>query len=182
MDFEPTPAQREIVTRVAAFASRRSNGRPGAEGEFPREAWRELGAFGVLGLSVPEAHGGLGLDTLGTALAIEALGRRCSDCGLVFSACAHLFACAMPIADHASEALKARVLPRLASGEAIGANAITEAEAGSDVYSLRARAIRDGDRYRLTGTKTYVTNAAIANVFVVYASTSPEDGHLGITA
>src|SRR5262245_25291975 len=124
MDFEPTPAQREIVTRVAAFASRRSNGRPGAEGEFPREAWRELGAFGVLGLSVPEAHGGLGLDTLGTALAIEALGRRCSDCGLVFSACAHLFACAMPIAEPASDPLKSRVPPRPRSGECVGSDPV----------------------------------------------------------
>jgi alkylation response protein AidB-like acyl-CoA dehydrogenase len=88
----------------------------------------------------------------------------------------------MPIAEHADDALKERVLPRLASGEWVGANAITEAEAGSDVFSLSTRAVRDGARYRLTGRKTFVTNGPVADCFLIYASTEPEHGYLGITA
>ena len=81
-----------------------------------------------------------------------------------------------------SEELKERVLPRLASGEWVGANAITEADAGSDVFSLRAQAVRDGSRYLLTGTKTYVTNGPVADCFLVYASTEPTHGYMGISA
>jgi alkylation response protein AidB-like acyl-CoA dehydrogenase len=184
MDFRPSDAHRELAARTRAFA-REHLGRPEAHADahaFPKQAWKKLGAFGLLGLSLPQQYGGLGLDALGTALAIEALGGSCDDAGLVFSACAHLFACAMPVASHGSAALTERLLPALASGVRVGANAITEAEAGSDVHALRARAVRDGAHYRITGVKTYVTNGPIADVFVVYASTNPGHGHLGITA
>ena len=183
MDFRPTSAQIELAARITAFArTRLGPSCARAENGFPAEAWRTLGEFGLLGLSVPERHGGLGLDTLGTALAVEALGKGCDDAGLVFSACAHLFACTMAIAAHGSDALKDRVLASLASGERIGANAASEAEAGSDVHAMRARAVRDGGRYRLSGAKMYVTNGPVADVFVVYASTEPRHGHLGLTA
>lgn len=88
----------------------------------------------------------------------------------------------MPIAEHGDEELKERVLPRLASGEWVGANAITEADAGSDVFALSCRAVRDRDRYLLTGAKTYVTNGPVADCFLVYASTEPAHGYLGISA
>jgi alkylation response protein AidB-like acyl-CoA dehydrogenase len=169
MDFRADEEQRLLAARILEFV------RAGID-------WKKLGDFGLLGLSVPREHGGLGLDALGTALAVEALGRGCTDGGLVFSACAHLFACAMPIAECGSDGLKDRFLRRLASGEAVGANAITEAEAGSDVHALRTRAVREGDRYRITGTKTFVTNAPLADVLLVYASTNPSHGALGITA
>jgi alkylation response protein AidB-like acyl-CoA dehydrogenase len=113
---------------------------------------------------------------------VEGFARGCSDMGLVFAACAHLFACAMPIAEHGDEELKARVLPRLASGDWVAANAITEADAGSDVFALQTTAVRDGDRYLLTGTKTFVTNAPVADCLLVYATTEPEHGYLGISA
>jgi alkylation response protein AidB-like acyl-CoA dehydrogenase len=100
----------------------------------------------------------------------------------VFSACAHLFACAKPIELFADDPLKALVLPRLASGQWIGANAITEAEAGSDVFALRTTARRDGDGYVLNGAKSYVTNGPVADVFLVYASTDLEHGYLGVSA
>jgi alkylation response protein AidB-like acyl-CoA dehydrogenase len=183
MDFRPTEAQSTLATRIFDFARTQVPGRRGpGDHPFPAEDWQKLGEFGLLGLSVPCEQGGLGLDALGTALAIEAFGRGCEDGGLVFSACAHLFACTMPIAESASPDLKDRFLRRLASGAAIGANAITEAEAGSDVHALRTLAVRDGDVYRLTGTKTYVTNAPVADVLLVYASTNPSHGALGITA
>jgi alkylation response protein AidB-like acyl-CoA dehydrogenase len=95
---------------------------------------------------------------------------------------AHLFACAMPIALNASQELKAATLPRLASGEWIGANAITEAEAGSDVFALKTTATRDGDSYVLSGTKSYVTNGPVADVVLVYASTNLDFGYFGVSA
>jgi L-prolyl-PCP dehydrogenase len=177
MEFGWSEAQNDLYERTLAFARTQMNAR-----EEWGAAWRRAGEFGLLGLSVPERHRGLGLDSLTTARAIEAFGRGCRDGGLVFSAAAHLFACAMPIVLHGDDALKARVLPRLASGEWVGANAITEAEAGSDVTALKTTATRDGSGYVLDGAKSYVTNGPRADVILVYAKTAPSDGYLGVTA
>jgi alkylation response protein AidB-like acyl-CoA dehydrogenase len=152
------------------------------EHRFDRACWDKLAGFGLAGLSVPVELGGLGLDVSTTAVAVEALGEGCTDLGLVFSACAHLFACVMPVVEHGSEDLRQRFVPKLASGEWIGANAITEGEAGSDVFALKTRAVRDGDSYVLDGAKSYVTNGPVADAFLVYASTAPEDGFLGLSA
>src|SRR5579871_3215357 len=181
MDFSWSAVQREFYEQVVNFARARLSHDP-ASHEFPRDAWRALGEFGLLGLCVPERYQGLGLDSLSTAHAMEALGRGCRDAGLVFSAAAHLFACVLPIQLHGDDELRARLLPRLATGCAIGANAITEAEAGSDAFALKTRAARDGDSFVLDGAKTFVTNGPVADVFLVYASTSPADGYLGISA
>ncbi len=181
MDFGWSEQQDDLYGRTLAFA-RAQLGARGGGGAFPLEAWRRAGEFGLLGLSVPERYRGLGLDALTTARAVEAFGRGCADGGFVFSACAHLFACAMPIALHGDDALKARVLPRLASGQWVGANAITEAEAGSDVTALKATATRDGAGYVLDGAKSYVTNGPCADVLLVYAKTAPNDGYLGVSA
>lgn len=149
---------------------------------FPRDAWARCGEFGLLGLSVPSACGGMGLDALTTAHVLEAFGLGCGDTGLLFGVAAHLFACVMPIAEHATPAFKARVVPELCSGRWVGANAITEAGAGSDVFALAATAVRDGDDYVLEGTKVYVTNGPAADVFVVYASTNRAHGYMGVSA
>src|SRR5207249_2858273 len=98
------------------------------------------------------------------------------------SIAAHLFACVMPIAEHGTADQRRRLLPRLCSGEWIGANAITEAEAGSDVFALSARATRDGDGWVLNGVKSYVTNAPLADVTIAYVKTDPAAGYLGISA
>ncbi|XVV06144.1 acyl-CoA dehydrogenase family protein [Actinosynnema sp. CA-248983] len=148
----------------------------------PGDGWESCGRLGLLGLSVPVAHGGSGRGFLDTARVAEAFGTGCADMGLVFSALAHLFACAMPIAEHGSARVRERVLPLLASGEWVGANAITEDVAGSDVTALRTTARLDGDHYVLDGVKSFVSNGPVADVFVVYASTEPEFGHLGVTA
>ncbi len=149
---------------------------------FSLESWRRCGDFGLLGLSVPAELGGGGFGALTTARVIEAFGRSCTNGGLLFSAAAHLFACTMPILEFGDADLKASVVPRLARGELIGANAITEAEAGSDVAALRTTATRDGDHYVLNGSKSYVTNGPVADVFLVYASTQAKGGFFGLSA
>jgi alkylation response protein AidB-like acyl-CoA dehydrogenase len=184
MDFGWTSEDAELYDRILSFARRLGEdvvARDRAH-RFGHDEWRACGELGLLGLCLPHRYGGLGLSALSTAHGIEAFGRGCVDMGLVFSAAAHLFACAMPIALHASESLCERVLPELARGTRIGANAITEAEAGSDVYALRTSARREGGDYVLSGVKSYVTNGSIADVFVVYAKTEPAHGFLGISA
>jgi alkylation response protein AidB-like acyl-CoA dehydrogenase len=149
---------------------------------FGEREWRLSGEAGLLGACVPERYGGGGHDALSVAHMVEGFACGCCDTGLVFSACAHLFACAMPIAEHGDEELKQRVLPQLTAGDWVGANAITEADAGSDVHALATTAVRDGSRYVLNGTKSFVTNGPVADAFLVYASTQPADGYLGISA
>ena len=185
MEFCSSAAQAQLYEQAREFAGRRVNPAVLARGEAPyfgEQEWRLCGELGLLGSCVPERYGGGGHDALTVAHVVEGFARGCSDAGLVFSACAHLFACTMPIAEHASEELKERVLPRLANGDWVGANAITEADAGSDVFALETSAVRDGPRYLLTGTKTFVTNGPVADCFLVYASTEPEHGYLGISA
>lgn len=185
MDFSWSPSERALYDEALTFARERVNPeirRRNGKGAFTREEWRLCAEAGLLGLSAPADRGGRGLGALSTALAVEGFARGCEDAGLVFSASAHLFACVMPIAEHADDALQGRVLPKLCSGEWVGANAITEPEAGSDVFALGARAVRDGDDYVVTGNKSYVTNAPVADCFLVYASTEPSHGYLGITA
>lgn len=184
MDFSWSETQAGLYDSALGFARERL-GRLAPAGEphrFPRAAWSMCGEFGLLGLSAPTAHGGMGLDALTTARVLEAFGLGCEDMGLLFSAAAHLFACVMPIAEHAAPSFAARVLPELCSGRKVGANAITEAEAGSDVFALSTTASRDGDSYVLDGAKVYVTNGPVADVFVVYAITNRAHGYMGVSA
>ncbi|MFE8598035.1 acyl-CoA dehydrogenase family protein [Archangium violaceum] len=183
MDFSWTSEQVELYERALAFARAKlvEDTRRTEEG-LPREPWQRCGEFGFLGLPVPERHGGLGLDTLTTARVMEALGRGCTDTGLVFSVGAHLFACVLPILESGDDEQKARYLPRLCSGEWVGANAISEPEAGSDVFAVKTRAVREGDSYVLDGGKSYVTNGPSADVFLVYAVTNPAHGYMGLSA
>lgn len=185
MDFKWSAEQNQLYEETLAFAQKELRHSPAAaeeQGTFPEEAWRACGQHGLLGLSVPNDYDGLGLDALTAARVVEAFGRGCPDLGLVFSASAHLFACAMPIADHADPAIRDTYLPRLASGVMVGANAITEAEAGSDAFSLKTEAVPDGEDFIISGEKTYVSNGPRADIFVVYATENPDWGHLGISA
>jgi L-prolyl-PCP dehydrogenase len=175
MDF--TWDDTELYERTLRFAVHELR-----QHRFDREVWRRAGDFGLAGLCVPEALGGMGLGAAGTAHVMEALGRGADDAGLVFSLGAHLFACVVPLWKLAGAEMKSRLLPKLASGEWIGANAITEAEAGSDVFSLKSRATREGEDYVLDGAKSWVTNGPVADVFIVYAQTNPKFGYLGLSA
>jgi alkylation response protein AidB-like acyl-CoA dehydrogenase len=154
----------------------------GLDEPFTKDEWRACGHIGLLGLCVPKQYGGSGFDCLTTALAMEAFGYACRDMGLVFAVGAHLFACAVPLCDFGVESLKAAFLPRLCSGELIGANAATEKESGSDIFSMSAVAERSESGYLLSGVKTFVSNASLADVFVVYATTSRSSGCLGSSA
>lgn len=178
MDFGWHPDAQADYDRVRAETGAWPDDRPGP---LTRDRWLRCGAAGLLGYSVPARFGGSGRGFLDTARTMEAFGRGCQDMGLVFASLAHLFACAMPIAEHGDDRVRERVLPLLSSGEWVGANAITEHEAGSDVTALRATARRDGEGYVLDGVKSFVSNAPVADVFVLYASTDPQFGHLGVT-
>jgi alkylation response protein AidB-like acyl-CoA dehydrogenase len=179
VDFEWAAEQRDRYVEIRT----RTGGWPTPPpGFFSREEWERCADLGLVGLSVPERYGGGGHGFLGTARAVEAFGYGAPDMGLVFGATAHLFACAMPIAEYGAEETRRGVLPRLCSGEWIGANAISEVGAGSDVTAVATRAERAGDEYVLTGEKSFVSNGPVADVFVVYAASRPEFGHLGVSA
>ncbi|TCO59907.1 acyl-CoA dehydrogenase family protein [Actinocrispum wychmicini] len=148
---------------------------------FTRDKWLRLGKLGVLGASLPRRYGGGELSAVDTARVFEAAGKGCADTGLVFAAAAHLFACAMPILDFGSDATRERLLPGLASGELVAANAMTEADAGSDVGTLSTTATETKGGFVLNGTKTFVSNGPVADVYVTYAVTDPDAGNWGIS-
>ena len=150
-------------------------------GEFWREGWNKCAEFGILGLPVPGEYGGSGSDLTTTIAAMEALGYGCPDLGLNFAINAHLWTNAIPILKFGTEAQKRKYLPKLCSGEWIGANGASEPEFGSDVFSMKTRAERRGDVYVVNGQKTFVSNAPICDVIVAYAATAPGMGHMGIT-
>jgi L-prolyl-PCP dehydrogenase len=179
LDFGWTKEERDIYDRVYSRTKLWSAPDPGF---FTPQEWKLCAELGLLGLSVPQRYGGEGYGFLATARAAEAFGRGAPDMGLVFSAMAHLFACAMPIVEHGNEELRAETLPRLSSGEWVGANAITEEGAGSAVSQLATRAERAADSYVLTGEKSFVSNGPAADVFVIYATSQPKLGHLGVSA
>ncbi len=185
MDFSLTPDQQQFRDEIIRFARHELNTDLIEKDEqqvFSAEAWRKCGQIGLQGLLVTEEYGGVGLDALSTALALEAFGYGCRDGGLVFSVAAHLLACVVPILKYGSAAQKQQYLPRLSSGAAIGAHAMSEPGSGSDAFSMRTTAVADGDGFRLTGSKTFVTNAPVADVFVIFALTDRQKGaHGGVT-
>jgi alkylation response protein AidB-like acyl-CoA dehydrogenase len=182
MDFSWSEEHKGLYSKLLLLAQQKLNSEKESRLQYwSRDQWRLCGELGLLGLSVPTDYGGDGYNALTTARALEAFGRGCRDMGLVFSSAAHLFACCMPIVEYGSEEMKRAALPKLCSGEYIGANAITEKEAGSDVFALKTQAVSDGSSYILTGAKSYVSNGPFADVFVVYATTNPAHGYLGIT-
>jgi len=149
---------------------------------FDREGWDACARFGVFGLPIPEAYGGLGLGLSALVAVMEGLGQGTRDQGLLFSINAHLWTNSMPILAYGTDDQRQRYLPGLTSGALIGANGASEPDAGSDVFAMRTRAVLDGDEYVLTGTKTFVTNGPVADVAVVYATIDPKLGATGVTA
>ena len=147
---------------------------------FPRHLWPKMGALGLLGITVEEEYGGTGLGYLEQAVAIEEISRGSAAVGLSYGAHANL--CVNQIRRNGSDAQKRKYLPKLISGEHVGSLAMSEADAGSDVVSMKLRADKKGDRYVLNGTKMWITNSPDAQVVVVYAKTDPAAGPRGITA
>ncbi len=150
------------------------------ENLFPRHLWPEMGALGLHGITVPEEYGGAGLGYLAHCVALEEVSRASASVGLSYGAHSNL--CVNQIARNGTEAQKARTLPKLISGEHVGALAMSEPGAGSDVVSMRTRADKRGDRYVLNGSKFWITNGPEAEILVVYAKTDPDAGSRGITA
>ena len=149
---------------------------------FDREGWLACARFGILGLPIPQEYGGLGMGLTPLIAVMEGLGYGTRDHGLLFSINAHLWTNSLPILAYGTDEQRHRYLPGLTSGTLIGANGASEPDAGSDVFSMRTRAVRDGDSYVLTGTKTFVSNGPVADVAVVYATVDPRLGATGITA
>ena len=151
-----------------------------ASNEFPRDLWPRMGALGLLGLTVEEEAGGSGLGYLEHCVAMEEVSRASASVGLSYGAHSNL--CVNQIRLNGTPAQRARYLPRLISGEHVGALAMSEPGAGSDVVGMRTRAERKGERYVLNGSKMWITNGPDAEVLVVYAKTDPDAGSRGITA
>jgi alkylation response protein AidB-like acyl-CoA dehydrogenase len=186
MDFSLSEDQRILRDEIIRFARKELS--PGVverdeQHAFSKELWLKCGEMGLQGLPVPQDYGGAGLDSLSTAIALEALGYGNADGGLTFAICAHLLACVVPIWKHGNDEQKRRYLPQLCNGRMIAVNAMTESESGSDAFAMKTRAERDGDDFVINGTKTFSSNGPIANVAVLYARTDPSKGYIGgITA
>ncbi|MGO8915641.1 MAG: acyl-CoA dehydrogenase family protein [Stellaceae bacterium] len=177
MDFGLTPEQRELRKSVLEFARTQLNGdidQRDTPGTFSRECWKKCGDFGLLGLPMPVEYGGQGENITTSIIAMEALGKGCRDNGIVFSINAQLWSCQMPILHYGSEEQKRAWLPRLISGDALAAHAITEPDAGSDVFSLTARAEKVDGGYLINGAKTFSTNGPVADLAVAFAYLKPK--------
>jgi alkylation response protein AidB-like acyl-CoA dehydrogenase len=185
VDFSLTSDQEGYRADLVRFAQNQLNDdvlRRDVQEAFSLESWKKCAAFGIQGLPVPEEYGGEGADPLTIALALEALGYGCRDNGLIFSLNAHMWSCEIPILKFGSDQQKQKFLPGLCDGSLIGVQGMTEPGSGSDAFSLSTSATKTPDGYALNGSKTFITNAPIADVFVVFASTDRQQGFAGLSA
>ncbi len=183
MNFELSPEQKMIRDTARDLAAREIAPQAAEidrTHEFPRKIFSRLGELGLLGIMVPERWGGAGMDALSYAVALEEIARACASTAVAMSVQASLVAA--PILKEGNDEQRARWLPDLAAGKKIGCFALSEPEAGSDAKAQRTRAVRDGGRWILNGTKNFITNAPVADLAIVLANSDPAKGARGITA
>ena len=184
LDVDLDAQQRELQDAAIEFARTRLGGsrvRADRDETFDREGWKACADFGVLAMAIPREFGGLGLGLTSLLAVMEGLGYGTRDQGLLFSLNAHLWTNSVPLVLYGTEDQRSRYLPGLCDGTLVGANGASEPDSGSDIFSMRTRAVRDGDHYVLNGTKTFVTNAPVADLVVAYATLDPKLGATGIT-
>ena len=177
---EDIDALRDMVSRFASDVIAPMAADIDRSNEFPESLWQQMGELGLHGITVPESHGGAGMGYLAHCVAIEEISRASASVGLSYGAHSNL--CINQINRNGTEAQKARYLPDLISGKAVGALAMSEPGSGSDVVSMQLRAEKSGDGYLLNGNKMWITNGPNAETLVVYAKTDPDAGPRGITA
>jgi alkylation response protein AidB-like acyl-CoA dehydrogenase len=185
LDFEWSDEQRALHDEVIAFAREQLNDdliARDAGSVFSLDAWRRCAEIGIQGLPVPEAFGGANAEPLTIMLVMEALGYGCRDNGLIFSLNAQMWSCEMPLIRFGSDEQQQRYLPGLSDGSLIGVQCMTEPDTGSDAFALTTSASKIADGYVLRGSKTFITNAPVADVFVVFASTDRSKGFAGLSA
>src|SRR5262245_36517176 len=186
MDFTYTPEQEDLRKQITNFAKKELNKNVierDRQQQFSRDSWVKCGEMGFQGLPVDEKYGGMGLDPLSTAMALESLSYGCEDGGLIFSICAHLLACVIPIWKYGNEEQKQKYLPGLCSGKLIAVNGMTEPASGSDAFSMTTTAKKYKDGFQINGRKIFSSNGPVADLAVLYAVTDPEKGYYGgITA
>lgn len=177
---EDVNALREIVHRWAQERVKPLAAEVDRRNEFPNELWTEMGELGLLGITVPEAWGGSGMGYLAHVIATEEIARASASVSLSYGAHSNL--CVNQIKLNGTDEQRAKYLPDLCSGKAVGALAMSEEGAGSDVVGMKLRADKKNDRYVLNGNKYWITNAPDAQTLIVYAKTDPDAGSKGITA
>lgn len=180
MNHKFTEEQQELVDAVINFAKTELNDKD-SSGSFSYEIWNKISEFGVLGLPVPQEYGGMGESYLTAALILEAFGYACTDNGLIFVINNHIWVSENLINLYGSKIIKKKYLPQMTCGKKIGAIAITEAEAGSDALAMKTKAESKENYFILNGSKMFISNGPIADIFVVFAKTQ-RNGKDGITA
>jgi alkylation response protein AidB-like acyl-CoA dehydrogenase len=185
MDFSWNPEQLEIKQAIIQFAAKNLGNdfiERDKSGSFSRSDWDKLAQYGVIGFPMPVDVGGKAASILDTMLLMEGLGYGYRDSALIFGMNAQMWSVQMPLVSHGTQEQKKKYLMPMINGELIGGHCMSEPQSGSDAYSLQTSAVRQGNQYILNGSKTYITNGPISDVYLVFATVAPQKKMWGVTA